>query len=71
MLRNLIPRCPQVEQADLAEVMLGLNTVTRGEHIRRLYKADQAYDCRDALAKVRARRYATWWLHVWLIPGGI
>eukprot|EP00045_Choanoeca_perplexa_P014765 m.175694 g.175694 ORF g.175694 m.175694 type:complete len:1225 (+) comp16788_c0_seq1:101-3775(+) len=40
-----------VEAADLEEVLLGLNTVTRGEHIRRLYKCDQAYDCRDALAK--------------------
>jgi hypothetical protein len=43
----------QVELADLEEVLLGLNTVTRGEHIRRLYKTDQSYDCRDALAKVR------------------
>lgn len=40
-----------LEGATLASVLLGLNTVTRGEKIRRLYTTVQAYDCRDAVAK--------------------
>jgi myosin-3 len=36
---------------DLKTVLLGFDTVTRGESIRRLYNKDQSYDCRDALAK--------------------
>ena len=36
----------------LTEALLGINTVTRGEKIRRLYNASQSYDCRDALSKV-------------------
>lgn len=36
---------------ELEHVLLGFDTVTRGEEIRRLYNKDQAYDCRDALAK--------------------
>ena len=33
------------------KVLLANHTVTRGEHIRRAYRAEQAYDVRDALAK--------------------
>eukprot|EP00043_Microstomoeca_roanoka_P008508 m.81903 g.81903 ORF g.81903 m.81903 type:complete len:1020 (+) comp14274_c2_seq2:2-3061(+) len=41
----------QVDINQLADVLLGFNTVTRGESIRRFYDRDHAYDCRDALAK--------------------
>ena len=36
---------------ELTSVLLGFDTVTRGEAIRRLYTKHQSYDCRDALAK--------------------
>ena len=41
----------KVPASSLESVLLGFDTVTRGETIRRLYDVDHAYDCRDALAK--------------------
>ncbi len=38
----------------LESALLGINTITRGETIRRLYTRAQAGDCKDALIKVCA-----------------
>jgi hypothetical protein len=39
-----------VEQ--LKEALISIESIARGEKIRREYKTTQSYDCRDALAKV-------------------
>lgn len=44
----------KVDSAALEKSLVGMDTVTRGEKIRRFYKTDGAYDCRDALSKVGA-----------------
>ena len=36
----------------IVEVLTSIESVAKGECIRRSYKQSQAYDCRDALAKV-------------------
>lgn len=53
---NKVAQLLKVDAAALADVLLGVNTVTRGEKIRRVYKQNQAYDVRDALAKVTTCR---------------